>query len=70
MLRELVAEAADKIPDGWKTCAEWAKEEGLQRWMAGRYLGVGVEKGLIEMKMFRIKTGQYVRPVPHYRLKK
>lgn len=65
-LREAVAKAnpPEKVPTGWKTAEEWAKEEGLSRQQAYHLLRVANA----EMRRFRIKTNRGLYPVPHYKL--
>lgn len=72
MLRELIIGNGEKVPKGWMTTKQWAKQETGDEnkiGMMSKYLKIGVERGLIEMKHFTIKTGSRVLPVPHYRLK-
>ena len=68
MLKELV-QKADKIPKGWKTTTEWAKEEKLSEPMVRKYLRLGVQSGIIEKQSFRILSYGMIKPVPHYRIK-
>ena len=70
MLRELVADKLiEKVPSGWKPTKAWALDEKTSEKSALDLLRKGVQLGLIEMKKFRIKTGDSIRPVPHYRIK-
>ena len=56
----------DKIPPGWKTTAQWAKQWKLQHRHTSRILGGAVAAGDVRCKSYRIRTGSIVRPVPHY----
>jgi hypothetical protein len=61
--------APDKVPAGWFTAKQLAKHTGKAGSTIGTQLCHAVGQGRCERKSFRIRTGQIVRPVPHYRLK-
>lgn len=70
MLKELVMKSSvEKVPKGWMTTVEWAKQEGLGEGSVGLYLRKGVAMGVIEKRSFMVDRSGVVRPVPHYRLK-
>jgi hypothetical protein len=60
----------EKIPPGFLNTKEWAKEWGVRRSSAERFIVIGVEKKLMEKKVFRVATnGRYCR-VAYYRATK
>jgi len=60
----------EKIPPGFFNTNEWAKEWGVRRSSAERFIVIGVEKKLMEKKVFRVATnGRYCR-VAYFRATK
>lgn len=71
-LKELQKELqeTDKVPPGWKTVKQWAKEDGLSVAYTAKLLDLAVIKGRAERHPFRIlMPSGMVRTVPHYRRK-
>lgn len=60
----------DIVPDGFKTVVHISQEIEKSRSHTGHMLTDLVERGLAEVRNFRVKRGVYLRAVPHYRLKK
>ena len=56
----------DKIPAGWKTAVQWAKQWKLQQRQTSHILRAALESGQVRRKLFRVRTGVSVRFVPHY----
>ena len=56
----------DKVPPGWKSCAQWAVRWKLSIAQTSRLLRQGVKDRAIRRRFFRARTGATVRPVPHY----
>ena len=69
-LRRLAQRKSDVIPPGWKTARQLAKEWGVSRWMARSFIIAGVENGKLAKQVFRVKLGEYPKPVAHYAVKK
>lgn len=70
--KNLVAHISAKpeVPEeGFLTVQEWMAESGLGREHTTKSLKRGVETGVVEVKHFRILSGQRVMKVPHYRVK-
>ena len=59
----------DAVPEGWLTAQQWGEKWNLSSNRTGELLKYAVEKGLCEVRKFRITTGAKVYPVPHYRQK-
>jgi len=57
----------DQVPAGFHTLKEFAAHVGISRAQAQAKLHQGVKDGLVEVRRFKVKTGQVTRPVPHYR---
>jgi len=74
LLKELKAAIccqAERVPAGWKTMAQLAKEWGTSNSHTIRLVRKGIDLGTIEQKKFRIlheRRGVY--PTWHYRWKK
>lgn len=59
----------DKPPKGFKTREAWTKEWKISSQYCGKLLHKYLAKNLMEIKMFKVKSGQVTRPIPHYRIK-
>lgn len=60
----------DDVPEGWRTCRQWATAWGVSRPCAQRVLQEAREKGLAERRDYRVRTaGRSVYPTPHYRVR-
>lgn len=59
----------DEVPSGWLTAKQIATKTGKAGSTIGTQLCRAVNEGRCERKSFRVKTGDFVRLVPHYRLK-
>ena len=68
--REAMEKKVDKIPEGWKTTAEIARELDVQRSAAGEVIRLLLRSGKAKMRSFKVmtETGK-IRNVPHYRIK-
>jgi hypothetical protein len=67
-LRDALKCRHEEVPDGWKTVHQLAEEWGFSVSHASRLITMGVRKGLIECRRFRITNGNRgVFPVQHYR---
>jgi hypothetical protein len=58
--------AAEKVPPGFKTCRQWAEEEGLARNTVQAQIAGLVRGGQWVVRKFRVQCGQRVLFVPHY----
>lgn len=58
-----------KPPKGFYTRADLSKAWKVTEQTANRKLKRFVASGLIELKYFKVRSGQVVRPIPHYRIK-
>lgn len=67
LLSQALQGAPDKVPAGWKTSAQLAKESGLGICRTQRALKKLVKQGQVEIKLFRVKVTAKTLPVPHYR---
>jgi len=65
----VIQQPMEDIPDGWSTCVQLADELNQSRSYVGRRLNERVKDGSCEMRTFRTKSGNVVRPIPHYRIK-
>jgi hypothetical protein len=63
------AQPVDSVPAGWLTAKEVAAKTGKSGSTIGTQLCRAVAEGRCERQSFRIRTGDHVRPVPHYRIK-
>jgi len=67
-LRDALKGHQEEVPDGWKTVQQLADEWQFSVSHTSRLITMGVRKGLIEVKRFRITNGNRgVFPVQHYR---
>jgi hypothetical protein len=56
----------EKVPAGWKSGSQWAQQWKLSIPQTCRIIRRGVKSKGIKRRIFRIRTGGAVRPVPHY----
>ena len=61
-----VAEKPDK---GFYTRREIQKLWNLSEPVISRKLSVALKNNLLEVRMYRVKSGMVTRPIPHYRIK-
>lgn len=64
-----ITEGVDKVPKDFLTTEQWAANCGKSRPQTGLYIRRLIAVNKVEVRQFRIRTGQRVCPVPHYRLK-
>ena len=57
-----------KPPKGFFTRSEIAKAWKVTEQTANRKLKKFVASSLMEVKYFKVRSGQVVRPVPHYKI--
>ena len=68
LLREILTSDVDQVPEGFYTARQWAEMWGLSHDTASGYIRMGVKKGLMERKAFRIRCElRTTYPVPHFR---
>lgn len=60
-------EAAEVVPEGWYTVQDLAAARGVCADAMGRKLRAAGAR--FEKRKFRVKVGDQVRPLTHYRLK-
>ena len=58
----------DIVPDGFYTVRQWAEMEGKSIPTAGRMVKVLHERGDLEQCIFKVKSGNQLKHVPHYRI--
>lgn len=56
----------EKVPPGFKTCRQWAEEEGLATSTVRHQLGELLRAGLWIMRNVRVQSGPRCMMVPHY----
>lgn len=59
----------EKPPKGFFTRASLAQAWKISEQQANRKLKKYVASGLMEVKYYKVKSGQVTRPIPHYRIK-
>ncbi len=67
-LQSAILTKVDKVPPGFQTMFQIAAQIGKSRPRTGELMQIAIAGGNVEVRQFRIKTGQIMRPVPHYRL--
>lgn len=67
LLTLLAEQEVDEVPAGWMTGIGWAGEWGISDRYARELLRRALAKNLVEKKAFRIKSGNGVRLIPHYK---
>lgn len=68
LLRYLTEPVEEEIPEGWKTASQMAKELGRSHCRVMIALKEGIEKGLVETRMFKVRLNTMSRPVQHFRI--
>jgi hypothetical protein len=68
--RELGSTHAEDVPKGWLTVQEWADKAGMSTWHVRSVLHRAKRMGKVECQVFRIKNGNRIFGVQHYRPKK
>lgn len=68
-LQSAIESTVDDAPKDFKTLLQIASEIGKSRTQTGTLMRIAIAGGNVDVKLFRIKSGQVIRPVPHYRLK-
>lgn len=69
-LKDAINNTEEQVPDGWKTAWQLQQEWGMSQAHTGRLIRVGVQKGILETRKFRISTERRgVFPTEHYRKK-
>lgn len=70
-IHELIAALAnggvEEVPAGWQTAQQLADECGKSLPRTSEILRAAIRAGLVEVRTFRIRAGNKVYPVPHYR---
>lgn len=70
-IHDLIAALADggveTVPAGWQTAQQLANECGKSLARTSEILRAGMRAGMVEVRTFRIRAGNKVYPVPHYR---
>lgn len=61
---------SEKVPKGWYTLVQLGDKVGVKDRQAGNIANRFIKAGECEVKNFRVKVGQYIRPVKHYRFSK
>jgi hypothetical protein len=69
LLRREISGSVETVPDGWRTCQQWAEAWSLSRPHTSTLLSSGIPAGRVEMREFKVQTPAGVRRVPHYRVK-
>lgn len=59
----------DKPHKGFKTRSQWAKEWNVSEQHCTRLIHKYLAKNLLEVRMYKVKSGMVTRPIPHYRIK-
>lgn len=58
----------DKVPEGWFTAIEYSKRASCSIPTAHRHIRQLIDKGHVQTKAYKIKSGGRLYPVPHYRI--
>lgn len=66
-LEEAYGAQEDVVPKGFVTMREYATKTGVHLRTANDRMRAMIGAGTAEMRAFRIRVGQQLRPVPHYR---
>ena len=65
--RFLASFEADKVPREWTTLINLAPLLGVSDRQVYNIASRFIKAGQAERRMYRVKAGCYIRPVPHYR---
>jgi hypothetical protein len=69
-MEKLLGKAVVEKPEkGFYTRRELQKLWNLSEPVISRKLCVALKEDLLEMRMYRVKSGMVTRPIPHYRIK-
>lgn len=68
--RELMRKRADKIPPGWKSASDYAREAGIMPQNVKCTLNRGASEGILETRKFKIATKSGLKTTTFYRLAK
>lgn len=60
---------AEKPAKGFYTRREIQKLWNLSEPVISRKLSLALKNNLLEVRMYRVKSGMVTRPIPHYRIK-
>ena len=70
MLYEAIqSNEVERVPEGWVTCNQFSEETGKSVAQVSKILSKGVKENRVEVKRFKIKAGDRVYPVLHYKIK-
>ncbi len=68
-IEELLRQKKETKPDaGYYPRSHWQKEFKVSEKAANMKIRELLKFGMMSMKTFKVRTGQIVRPVPHYKL--
>ena len=59
---------AEKPPKGFYTRKEIQKLWNLSEPVVSRKLNAALKLNMLEMRMYRVKSGMVTRPIPHYKI--
>jgi len=59
----------DKPADGFYTRRQIEKMWNLSETVISRRLNTALKNNLLEVRMYRVKSGLVTRPIPHYKIK-
>lgn len=59
----------EKPANGFYTRKEIQKMWNLSETIISRKLNTALKNNLLEMRMYRVKSGMVTRPIPHYKIK-
>jgi hypothetical protein len=60
---------AEKPAKGFYTRRELQKMWNTSEPIISRKISAALKNNLLEMRMYRVKSGMVTRPIPHYRIK-
>lgn len=61
--------APEEVPQGWLSAVVVMEMAGLSKANGSNVMRKLVDRGLMEKRMFRIRSGRSLKPVAHYRPK-
>lgn len=69
-LEKLFGKAVEEKPEkGFYTRRELQKMWNTSEPIISRKISAALKNGLLEMRMYRVRSGMVTRPIPHYRVK-